>query len=68
MTLDISKATVWLEYAWSEDYVDTQYSSIDAALNTKVWEGETVRDCCTMEIRFTMRDSKVTKIMFLYAA
>ncbi len=68
MTLDISKATVLLEYAWSEDHVDTQYSSIDAALNTKVWEGETVRDCCTMEIRFTMRDSKVTKIMFLYAA
>lgn len=67
-TLGISQATVWLEYAWSENYVETQCNSIDAALNTEVWEGVTLREECTMEISFTVSNSQVTKIVFLYAA
>lgn len=67
-TLGISQATVWLEYAWSENYVETQCNSIDAALNTEVWEGVTLREACTMEISFTVSNSQVTKIVFLYAA
>lgn len=69
LTLDISQATVWLEYAWSEDYVETQYDSIDSALDSDVWGGSsTLREACTMEISFTIKDSRVNKIVFLYAA
>ena len=67
-TLDISQATIWLEYAWSEDYVETQCDSIDAALSTEVWGGVTLREACTMKISFTVSNSQVTKIVFLYAA
>ncbi len=66
--MDISHATVWLEYAWSEDYVETQSNSIDAALNTEVWEGVTLREACAMQISFSVSNSQVTKIVFLYAA
>lgn len=69
LTLDISHAKVYLEYAWSEDYVETQCNSIDSALNTEVWGGpSTVREQCTMEIGFVVQNSMVTKIVFLYAA
>lgn len=68
LTLDISHAKVYLEYAWSEDYVETQCNSIDSALNTEVWGGpSTLREQCTMEIGFVVQNSMVTKIVFLYA-
>lgn len=71
-TLDISQAETFLEYAWSEDYIETQYESIDTALNTKLWgSSTTVREYLssnTFEIFFTVKNGAVKKIVILYAA
>ena len=37
LTLNISQAEVWLEWAWGEDGSDIRCASIDAALNTEIW-------------------------------
>ena len=66
--LDITQAAVCLEDAWSEDHIETQYDSIYSALNAEVWDGVTLGEACTMQIRFTVENTKVTKILFLYAA
>ena len=66
--LDITQAAVCLEDAWSEDHIETQYDSIYSALNAEVWDGVTLGEACTMQIRFTVENTKVTRILFLYAA
>ncbi len=69
LTLNISQAEVWLEWAWGEDGSDIRCASIDAALNTEIWGGgTTVRENCTMEIYFVLENKIVQKIVFLYAA
>ena len=68
-TLDISQSVVWLEWPWGEDGNDIKCKSIDDALSTEIWEGDsTVREACTMEIYFTVNNGIVSKIVFLYAA
>lgn len=67
ITLDISKSSVWLESAWSEDGEDIQCQSIDAALNTKIWGGgTTVGEQCSMLIIFGVDCTTVAGIMILY--
>lgn len=69
MTLDITNATVWLEYAWSDDGREIQCSSIDEALNTKIWGGETtVGENCSKQIKFEIRNNNIVEILILYAA
>ena len=67
MTVDISDAAVCTEYAWSNG-VELKFNSIDEALNTEIWENTPLKDVCTMSIRFDVKDGKVGKILFLYAA
>lgn len=68
-SLDISGATVWLEWPWGEDGGDVRCSSITSALDTEIWGGDaTVREYCTMEICFTVQNGMVSNIVILYAA
>ena len=71
-TLDILHSEIFLEYAWSEDYLEKKCESIDAALNTKLWGSDTtVREYLasdTIEIQFTVEKGAVKKIVILYAA
>lgn len=68
-TLDISQAAICLEYAWTYE-TEVQYDTIDIALDTEIpgWGGTTLRESCTMNISFVVKDSAVRKIVFLYAA
>jgi len=67
-TLDISQADVCLEWAWNNGN-EIQCDTIDSALNTKIWGGTTtLREQCTMQISFVVKESVVKKIVFLYAA
>lgn len=69
VTLDISKAVVWLEWAWDDADSDIKCRSIDDALNTEIWGGgTTVRESCSMEIFFSVENGIVSDIVFLYAA
>ena len=68
LTLDTSHAVIMLEWPWC-DGDEIQCSSIDAALNTEIWDGSsTLREQCTMEISFVVQNSVVSEIIFLYAA
>lgn len=69
ITMDISSSSIWLEWAWSEEGIEIQCDTIDAALDTKLWGGvTTVREACYMMIYFTVEDGIVKQIVFLYAA
>lgn len=69
ITMDIGQSSVWLEWAWSDDGNDIKCKSIDAALNMEIWGGgSTVRENCTFEICFVVKNGVVEKIVFLYAA
>ena len=68
LTLDISQAIIRLEWAWNNGQ-EIQCKTIDEALSTKIWEGQsTLREACSMEIRFLVKNSLVNDIVFLYAA
>ena len=69
ISLDISNSSVWLEWAWMSKESDIWCSSIDAALDTKVWGGNTtVRENCTMTIKFNVVNRSVDEIVILYAS
>ncbi len=69
VTLDIGRAEVCLENAWFPDIGELWCSDIDDALDTWVFDGTAqLWEECTMQIRFTVINARVTKIVFLYAA
>ena len=69
LTLDTNASSIWLEWAWGEDGSDIKCQSIDDALNTEIWGGgTTVKEQCTMQISFVVKNGIVEKIVFLYAA
>ena len=69
LTLDISKASILLDAAWSDDGNQIKCKTIDSALNTKIWGGgTTVRNNCSMEVRVVVKSSVVTDVVILYAA
>jgi uncharacterized protein YgiM (DUF1202 family) len=69
VTLDIGWAEVYLESAWFPNIGEAYCGSIDDALDTWVFDGTTrLWEQCTMQIRFTVMNGGVTKIVFLYAA
>lgn len=69
VSLDTTHSSVWLEWAWMDEGSDVWCSSIDAALDTKIWGGDsTVRESCTMTIYFTVVNGAVDEIVILYAA
>lgn len=69
ITLDIAGSSVWLEWAWMSEESDIWCASIDAALDTKIWGGNTtVRENCTMTIKFNVANGSVAEIVILYAS
>lgn len=66
-TLDVSRATICLDAVWGSGE-EIQCDSIDDALNTIVWGNTYLRDACSMQISITVRNSQVSKIVFLYRA
>ena len=68
-TLNTASSSVWLEWPWGTSGSDILCGSIDEALDTEPegW-GSTVRENCTMEICFTVKDNLVEKIVILYTA
>ena len=67
-TVDISQATVWLDGAWNNGN-RAFAASINDALNTGIWGGQCkLQEACSMEIQFTVANSTVREIVFLYAA
>ena len=66
--LDISRAAVYLEYAWFDSDGDVRCASIDDALNTDCSPGVRIREECTMQIRYVVENAAVTRIVILYAA
>ena len=69
ITMDIEQSSIWLEWPWSDDGNDMKCKSIDAALNTEIWGGgTTVRENCTFEICFVVKNGAVEKIVLLYAS
>lgn len=69
VTLDTDESSVWLEWPWGETGNDVKCKSIDAALNTEIWGGgTTVRENCTFEICFVVKNGAVEKIVLLYAS
>lgn len=67
--LDISRADVWLEYAWFPEIGEVYCSSIDSALATWIFDGSCqLWEASTMQIWFAVCRGQVTDIMFLYAA
>lgn len=71
LVLDISQAKVLLEEIWSsisESDIESIYDSIDSALNTVIWDDRCLAEICPLNIKFTIKDSKVEDIVFLYQA
>lgn len=69
VSLDTTHSSVWLEWAWMSEESDIWCSSIDAALDTKIWGGNTtVRESCTMTIMFNVTNGSVAEIVILYAS